>query len=86
MLRDFVESVTHPDPLRTVPFASLSRAFKAQLPVAERAEWPRLRLISETVRAGYELAVDPRGQTVLVGRTLKPPKRVSVRGGRLVRA
>jgi hypothetical protein len=84
-MRDYVEATTCANPTAVVPFAVILRGFRATLPEAERESWTRSRAIVELTKAGYTLAVDGRHQTVLVGRSTRPAKRLVVQDGRLLK-
>jgi hypothetical protein len=85
MLSDFIQTHTVTNLGGTIPAATLFHKFREQLPENERGDWPRLRCITETTKAGLELALDTSGATVIVGRSMKRKRQTTVRAGRLVR-
>jgi len=86
MLLDFVLANTAPNPTSAIPLVVLMRAFWTSVGPEEAAKWPRLRVLCELVRGGYEVAADAKGTVKVVGRQLvRPGRRLGIVAGRIVR-
>lgn len=79
LVGQFIYEKTHEDPGRCVPLAAVVRLWRR-----EHDEWTRSRFLVAAVRAGYSIAQAKDRRTVLVGRSLRPARRLEIVDGRVV--